>query len=96
MPRKKTTGTGKTAKYYDKNPKSYAKKLKKDRERDTGPQREKRLKYKRELEKKRYAAKKKGRNIKGKDYDHKTKRFTSSKTNRSRGSEKWKSKRKRK
>ena len=31
---------------------------------------------------KRRAAKKKGKNIRGKDYDHKTKRFTSIKNNR--------------
>ena len=33
-------------------------------------------------QKKRRAAKKRGKNIKGKDYDHKTKRFTSVKNNR--------------
>ena len=35
-----------------------------------------------ENQKKRRKAKKQGKNIKGKDYDHKTKRFTSIKNNR--------------
>tara|TARA_R100000900_G_C3325533_1_gene162355 strand:- start:140 stop:373 length:234 start_codon:yes stop_codon:yes gene_type:complete len=41
-----------------------------------------RRKKKAENQRKRRAAKKKGKNIKGKDYDHKTKRFTSVKNNR--------------
>ena len=41
-----------------------------------------RKKKKAENQRKRRAAKKKGKNIKGKDYDHKTKRFTSVKNNR--------------
>ena len=41
-----------------------------------------RRKKKAENQKKRRAAKKKGKNIRGKDYDHKTKRFTSIKNNR--------------
>ena len=35
-----------------------------------------------ENQRKRRAAKKKGKNLKGKDYDHKTRRFTSVKNNR--------------
>lgn len=41
-----------------------------------------RRKKKAENQRKRRAAKKQGKNIKGKDYDHKTKRFTSIKNNR--------------
>ena len=41
-----------------------------------------RRKKKAENQRKRKAAKKKGINLKGKDYDHKTKRFTSVKKNR--------------
>jgi hypothetical protein len=41
-----------------------------------------RRKKKAENQRKRRAAKKKGKNIRGKDYDHKTKRFTSIKNNR--------------
>ena len=40
------------------------------------------LRKKAENQRKRKAAKKKGINLKGKDYDHKTKRFTSVKKNR--------------
>ena len=41
-----------------------------------------RRKKKAENQKKRRAAKKKGINLRGKDYDHKTRRFTSVKKNR--------------
>jgi hypothetical protein len=41
-----------------------------------------RRKKKAENQRKRRKAKKKGKNIRGKDYDHKTKRFTSVKNNR--------------
>mgnify|MGYP001300342606 CR=1 FL=1 len=41
-----------------------------------------RRKMKAENQKKRKAAKKRGVNLKGKDYDHRTKRFTSVKNNR--------------
>ena len=41
-----------------------------------------RRKMKAENQRKRRAAKKNGKNLKGKDYDHKTKRFTSVKNNR--------------
>ena len=41
-----------------------------------------RRKKKAENQRKRRAAKKRGVNLKGKDYDHKTKRFTSVKKNR--------------
>ena len=41
-----------------------------------------RRKKKAENQRKRRAAKKAGKNIKGKDYDHKTRRFTSIKANR--------------
>ena len=41
-----------------------------------------RRKKKAENQRKRRAAKKAGKNLKGKDYDHKTKRFTSVKANR--------------
>jgi len=41
-----------------------------------------RKRKKAENQRKRRAAKEKGKNIRGKDYDHKTKRFTSIKNNR--------------
>jgi hypothetical protein len=41
-----------------------------------------RRKMKAENQRKRRVAKKKGKNLKGKDYDHKTKKFTSIKANR--------------
>ena len=41
-----------------------------------------RRKMKAENQRKRKAAKKRGANLKGKDYDHRTKRFTSVKNNR--------------
>ena len=41
-----------------------------------------RRRKKAENQRKRRAAKKAGKNLKGKDYDHKTKRFTSVKANR--------------
>ena len=41
-----------------------------------------RRKMKAENQRKRRAAKKKGKNLKGKDYDHKTRKFTSVKNNR--------------
>tara|TARA_R100001163_G_C4890931_1_gene83928 strand:- start:1 stop:252 length:252 start_codon:yes stop_codon:yes gene_type:complete len=43
---------------------------------------DRRTKMKAENQRKRRAAVKAGKNIKGKDYDHKTKRFTSVKSNR--------------
>jgi hypothetical protein len=43
---------------------------------------DRRTKMKAENQRKRRAAVKAGKNIKGKDYDHKTKRFTSIKSNR--------------
>jgi hypothetical protein len=43
---------------------------------------DRRRKMKAENQRKRRAAKKAGKNLKGKDYDHKTKRFTSVKANR--------------
>ena len=43
---------------------------------------DKRKKMRAENQRKRRAAKKRGVNLKGKDYDHKTKRFTTVKANR--------------
>ena len=43
---------------------------------------DRRRKMKAENQRNRRAAKKAGKNLKGKDYDHKTKRFTSVKANR--------------
>ena len=43
---------------------------------------DRRKKMRAENQRKRRAAKKRGVNLKGKDYDHKTKRFTSVKANR--------------
>lgn len=68
-------------KYYKsaKGKASYKKKLKKDVARSTSPAG---LKKRAELKRKRNAAIKAGKNIKGKDFDHGSKKFISSSKNR--------------
>ena len=69
----------KTAKYYKANPKAKAKKAATDKKINAKPkQKAKRA----ELGRKRTAAKTAGKNINGKDYDHKQKKFMSPSKNR--------------
>ena len=65
--------------YYDKNPKSKKRKLKYDSEYQDNDERRA---YKRELEKKRRKAAKRGMKIEGLDYDHATRRFIPQSLNR--------------
>jgi hypothetical protein len=74
----------KSAKYYAKNPAARKKKAATDKKINARPaQKKKRA----EANKKRRDAKKAGKNIKGKDYDHATNRFVKSATNRGRAGE---------
>lgn len=66
-------------KYYDKNPKSKKRKLKYDSKYQDNDERRA---YKRELERKRRRAAKRGMKIEGKDYDHATRRFIPQSLNR--------------
>lgn len=66
-------------KYYDKNPKSKKRKLEYDSEYQDN---DKRRAYKRELERKRRKAAKKGMKIEGLDYDHATRKFIPQSLNR--------------
>lgn len=73
-----------TAEYYRENPDARKKKQKYDAALNKRPaQVKKRVESNRE----RREAKKEGKNIKGKDYDHAVKRFVSVKTNRGRKGE---------
>ena len=73
---------GKTALHYRRNPESYKKKLAKANTHPVwGEQTPKRKRKRKESAEKRREAEKKGRNIKGKHYDHKQKRFISEKAN---------------
>ena len=75
---------GKTATYYKNNPKSYAKKKKKDAEDGKSKVRtRKRV----EANRARRAAKRQGQDVAGKDYDHATDRFVDSSVNRGRKGE---------
>lgn len=69
----------KTAKFYRDNPSARKKKKKTDTKINSRPEQKKK---RRESGRARTAAKKKGQNIQGKDYDHKQGRFISSKANR--------------
>ena len=77
---------GRTMKYYKsaKGKASYKKKLKQDVKRSTSKQG---LKKRAELKRIRNKAKKQGKDIVNKDYDHKTKRFVKPSTNRGRTGE---------
>mgnify|MGYP001554576936 FL=1 len=66
-------------KYYDKNPKSKKRKLKYDSKYQDNDERRA---YKRELERKRRKAAKRGMRIEGLDYDHATRRFIPQSLNR--------------
>ena len=66
-------------KYYDKNPKSKKRKLEYDSKYQDNDERRA---YKRELERKRRRAAKRGMKIEGKDYDHATRRFIPQSLNR--------------
>lgn len=73
-----------SAKHYRDNKASRDKK----KDYDTRTQSDNKSKAKRaELERKRYKARKDGKNIDGKDYDHATRRFVSQETNRGRRGE---------
>lgn len=65
--------------YYDKNPKSKKRKLKYDSKYQDNDERRA---YKRELERKRRRAAKRGMKIEGLDYDHATRRFIPQSLNR--------------
>lgn len=70
--------------YYRKNPDARKRKYRTDKKINARPeQKKKRV----EANRARRRAKRKGQNVKGKDYDHATKRFVSSKTNRGRKGE---------
>ena len=60
------------------SPAAAKRKAQRDKEYMMGPYKKKKA----ENQRKRRAAKKKGKNLKGKDYDHKTKKFTSIRANR--------------
>ncbi len=81
MPPKKKAYSklSKSAKYYRNNPGARKKKAATDKGINSRPEQKKK---RRESGRKRTAAKKSGKNIKGKDYDHKQNRFISSKANR--------------
>lgn len=75
-------GLGKTALFYRSNPSSYRKKLAKANKHPVwGEQTAKRKKKKDEARKKRAEAKKNGKDIKGKHYDHLTDSWMSEKEN---------------
>jgi hypothetical protein len=83
-PKKKIKDLSASAKYYRDNPAARRKKAATDKKVNARPeQKEKRS----ESGSKRYAAKKNGQNINGKDFDHATNSFVSSKTNRGRKGE---------
>ena len=65
--------------YYDKNPKSKKRKLNYDSQYQDNDERRA---YKRELERKRRRAAKRGMKIEGLDYDHATRRFIPQSLNR--------------
>lgn len=65
--------------YYDKNPKSKKRKLEYDSKYQDNDERRA---YKRELERKRRRAAKRGMKIEGMDYDHATRRFIPQSLNR--------------
>lgn len=69
----------KSAKYYRDNPTARKKKASTDKSVNSRPEQKKK---RAESGRKRTAAKKAGKNIKGKDYDHKQGKFISSRANR--------------
>ncbi len=83
----------KSAKYYAKNPAARKKKAATDKKINARPEQKKK---RADCNRKRRAAKKSGKNVKGKDYDHATKRFVKSATNRGRKGEGGRKRKKRK
>lgn len=75
---------GKTAKYYASHPEARKKKAKTDKKINARPEQ---IKKRSESNQKRREAKAVGKDIKGKDWDHATHRFTSVKANRGRRNE---------
>ena len=75
---------GASTNYYRNNPKAKKKKAKTDKKINSRPEQKKK---RAESNQKRRVAKRNGQNIKGKDYDHATKRFVKSSTNRGRAGE---------
>jgi len=75
---------GKSTKYYQENPKARKKKAQTDKKINARPEQ---IKKRTECGRKRKEAKKNGKSIAGKDYDHATKRFVKSSTNRGRRGE---------
>lgn len=82
--KKKRSSLSDSAKYYRDNPTARKKKAATDKKINSrSAQKTKRA----EAGRKRYAAKKSGKNVTDKDYDHATDRFVSSKANRGRKGE---------
>lgn len=77
-------GKSKSAKYYAKNPAARRKKAATDKKINARPDQKKK---RADCNRKRRAAKKAGKNVKGKDYDHAVGRFVKTKTNRGRRGE---------
>lgn len=75
---------GKTQQYYDKNPDARRKKAKTDKAINARPEQ---IKKRVESNAKRREAKAQGKDIRGKDYDHKSDKFISMKKNRGRKGE---------
>lgn len=75
---------GASTKYYQNNPKARKKKAATDKKINARPEQ---IKKRVECNKKRREAKKNGKCVKGKDYDHATNRFVKSSTNRGRKGE---------
>ena len=78
-PPRKKSGLSKSAKYYRSNPEARKKKAATDKKINSRPEQKKKRS---EAGSKRYAAKKAGKNVKGKDFDHKQGKFISSTKNR--------------
>ena len=83
-PKKKRSELSRSAKYYRDNPGARKRKAKTDKKVNA---REEQKKKRRESGAARRKAKKSGRNVEGKDYDHATNSFVSSKKNRGRKGE---------
>lgn len=83
-PKKKYSELSRTAKYYRNNPKARKKKAATDKKVNARPEQ---IKKRVESQRARRKAKKAGKNVKGKDYDHAVGRFVSSKVNRGRTGE---------
>jgi hypothetical protein len=78
-PKKKRSSLSKSAKYYRDNPTARSKKASTDKKINARPEQKKK---RTEAGAARSKAKKAGKNVSGKDYDHGSKRFISSSANR--------------